>query len=328
MRRAFRSLCCGLLAGLAIVYGNARAADNAYPGNKPITIVVPFAAGGPTDTSARLLADALSREMGNPFVVENVPGAGSVVGTTRVANASPDGYTLLWGTASSLAIAPKLNKNIRYDPVASFAPISQVTAAPFVLVVAPKLEVGTLGDFVKLAKAQPGKLNFGSTGTGGSGHMVAELFNTSADIDTVHVPYNGGAPMMHALLAGDVDYIFDTPTTIVPMVQDKRVVALGVTSKEPWEALPGVEPLDRQGYAGFDATTWFGVLAPRGTPPERVALLNKHIVAVLDKPGLRQALQKAGFFVESSSPEAFAEKIVSEGEKWAQTIDAANISIE
>jgi len=321
--RLFRR--AGLLLACAAIASTAGAAG--FP-EKPITIVVPFAAGGPTDTSARVMAEALAKRVGTPIVIENVPGAGSVVGTTKVANAQPDGYTLLWGTASSLAIAPHFNQAVKYDPNTSFAPISQITAAPFVLAVTPKLGVATLDELIAKAKAEPDKLNYGSTGAGGSAHMISELFNSQAGIRTVHIPYSGGAPMMHALLAGDVNFIFDTPTTIVPMVESKRVVPLAVTSLERWPALPQVKTLDELGLRGFDATTWFGLLAPRGTPPERVDFLNQKIVETLQDKSVASALENAGFFVHSSTPQAFAQKIRDEGKRWGDTIRTANIQIQ
>jgi len=321
--RLFRR--AGLLLACAAIASTASAAG--FP-EKPITIVVPFAAGGPTDTSARVMAEALAKRVGTPIVIENVPGAGSVVGTTKVANATPDGYTLLWGTASSLAIAPHFNQAVKYDPNTSFAPISQITAAPFVLAVTPKLGVATLDELIAKAKAEPDKLNYGSTGAGGSAHMISELFNSQAGIRTVHIPYSGGAPMMHALLAGDVNFIFDTPTTIVPMVESKRVVPLAVTSLQRWPALPQVKTLDELGLRGFDATTWFGLLAPRGTPPERVDFLNQKIVETLQDKSVAGALENAGFFVQSSTPQAFAQKIRDEGKRWGDTIRTANIQIQ
>ncbi|MBV7485465.1 tripartite tricarboxylate transporter substrate binding protein [Bordetella sp. BOR01] len=323
IRRLFG--CATVLLACGVAGGPAQAA--AYPA-KPVTIVVPFAAGGPTDTSARVVAEALAKRLGTPVVVENVPGAGSVVGTTKVANAAPDGYTLLWGTASSLAIAPHFNQAVKYDPNTSFAPISEITAAPFVLAVTSKSKISTLDDLVSQAKAAPEKLNYGSTGAGGSAHMISELFNSQAGIRTVHIPYNGGAPMMHALLAGDVDFIFDTPTTIVPMVQGQRVVPLAVTSLERWPALPQVKTLDELGLQGFDATTWFGLLAPRGTPDERIRILNEKIVETLQDSSVARTLQEAGFFVHSSTPQAFAKKIRDEGERWGDIIRTANIRIQ
>ena len=321
----FRRLQRGLMALFAAA-GAAAAPAADYP-NKPVTIVVPFASGGPTDTSARVVATALAKQLNAPFVVENVPGAGSTIGTAKVAAARPDGYTLLWGTASALAIAPHLQE-VRYDPVGSFAPISLVVAAPFILVAKPALGVKNTDELVKLAKREPGKLNYASTGTGGTAHMITELFKDRAKVSALHVPYNGGGPMMTALLGGDVDILFDTPTTITPMVKSQRVVPLAVTSLQRWPDLPEVPTLDEQGYPGFDATTWFGLLAPKGTAPERISLLNEGIAAIVKDPDVVKALRTAGFFVEATTPAGFARKIDEDGKRWAALIKAAGISLK
>ena len=294
---------------------------------KPITVVVPFAAGGPTDTSARAFTSALSEEIGKAIVVENVPGAGGSIGTSRVANASPDGHTLLWGTGSALSILPNL-RELSYDPANSFAPISMILSAPFVLAVNPRLEVDTLEQFVQLGKSKPGELNYSSTGTGGTAHMIGEMFGMRTEIEAVHVPYNGGAPMMHAHFAGDVDYAFDTPTPIPAMAADNRIVPLAVTSLKRWPAFPELRTLDETGYKGFDATTWFGLLAPANTPRNRVDLLSAGVQKVLGKPAIRSQLTQAGFFIEGSTPDEFATKIADDNELWANIIKQANISIQ
>lgn len=298
-----------------------------YPA-RPVSIVVPFAPGGPSDVSARVVAKALSEEFGSQFVVENLPGAGAVVGTTKVANAKPDGYSLLWGTSSALAMAPNLNPNITYDPVKSFAPIAQVTAAPFVLITKPSLGVKTVSELVKLARTKPEKLNYGSTGAGGSAHMITELFKATARIDAVHVPYKGGAPMINAVLGGEVDFAFDTPTTVAPLIEADRVVPLAVTSMERWPGLPDVKTLSELGFSDFDATAWFGLLAPKGTPSDRVELLSGKVAEAMKKDEVVASLRAAGFFVRPSSPEGFARKIAQEGERWGDIARTANIKIE
>lgn len=299
----------------------------AFP-EKPITIVVPFAVGGPTDTSARVVAAAMTKGMGEKIIVENIPGAGSVVGTTHVANAKPDGYTLLWGTSSALAIAPHVYSNIRYDPHTSFAPVSLVVTSPFILAVRPSLNVKTVAQFVALAKAHPGKLNFASTGTGGSTHLTAELFQSVAGISSVHVPYNGGAPAMNALLSKNVDYLFDTPTTIVPMAKSGKILALAVTSAKRWPALPDVPTFQELGYKNFESTTWFGLLAPAGTPADRVTVLNKAVAAALQQPEVAKSLEHSGFVVHPSSQREFSDRITADGKKWGALIKAANIHLK
>lgn len=203
LSRLLTPLCLSLAA-----LSGATAHAGSYP-DKPITVIVPFAAGGPTDTSARTLATALSEAMGTPFVVENLPGAGGSIATARAAAAAPDGYTLLWGTGSALSILPNL-REVSYDAKTSFSPVSLVVSAPFIMAVRPTLNVKSIDEFVTTARARPNELNYSSSGTGGTAHMIGELFNMRAEVDAVHIPYNGGAPMMQAVLAGDVDYAFDT----------------------------------------------------------------------------------------------------------------------
>ncbi|RZJ12926.1 MAG: tripartite tricarboxylate transporter substrate binding protein, partial [Haliea sp.] len=248
------------------------------------TIVVPFATGGPTDTSARMIATALARESGATFVVENVPGAGATIGATKVAQAKPDGYTLLWGSGSTLAMTPHLYPNLKYDPVKSFAPIGLVVAQPFILVTNASRNIKSVKELVALAKASPGKLNFSSTGQGASSHLVAELFKAATSVSATHIPYNGGAPGVNALLANDVDFFFDTPTTVVPLIKAGKLTGLAATGSKRWEAVPEVPTMQQSGFADFDATTWFGLAAPAGTPPERVAALSKSLLKVLADP--------------------------------------------
>jgi tripartite-type tricarboxylate transporter receptor subunit TctC len=313
------------LSAVALVAASAGAQD--FP-SRPISIVVPFASGGPTDTSARIVSAAMARETGAAFVVENVPGAGATVGATKVAQAKPDGHTLLWGSGSSLAMTPHLYTTLKYDPIKSFAPVGLVVAQPFVLVAKPSLNVKSVRELVALAKAQPGKLNFSSTGQGASSHLVAELFKKESGVFATHVPYNGGAPATNALLSGDVDFYFDTPTTLVPLIKTGKLVALAVTSKKRWDDLPDVPSLNELGFTNFDATTWFGLVAPAGTPPERIAYLSKHLTNALAQPQVTSALKAAGFAVEPSAPDEFARKIASETARWGVTIRAAKIKLD
>jgi tripartite-type tricarboxylate transporter receptor subunit TctC len=319
-----RVLLSTIALGVAGLLGEAGAED--YP-SRPVTIVVPFAAGGPTDTSARIVAQALTKSSGNSFIVQNVPGAGAVIGATKVAQSEPDGYTVLWGSGSSLAMTPHVNDNVKYDPVKSFTPIGQVVAQPFVLVVKPGLAVKTIGELVEKIKAQPGKFNFASAGTGSSTHLVAELFSAASGTKATHVPYKGGAPAINAVVGGEVDYFFDTPTTVVPLAKAGRVDALATTSTKRWPALPEVPTMQESGFAGFDATTWFGMVAPRGLPADRVAYLSKHLLAVLEEPEVISSLEAGGFLVEPSKPEPFARKIASEFERWGKIVREANIKL-
>lgn len=317
------------LLGIA-AFGMAACASvnaQAYP-ERPITIIVPFAAGGPTDMSARLVANQMSREPGFTVVIENAPGAGAVIGASKGARAAPDGYTLLWGSASSLAMAPHLYPDIKYNPLTSFAPVGLVASQPFVLVAKPALGVKSIGDFVAKAKAAPGGMNYASTGRGASAHLVTELFQMAADVTATHIPYNGGAPAMNALLAGDVDFLFDTTTTTVPMALNKRVTAIGVAGDKRWAQLPDVPTFKEAGYKDFEASTWFGLLAPAGTPEAHVRLLNDRLNKAIKSPEVSAALEKAGFIIEGSTPEGFAKRIAADVARWGGTIKKANVKLD
>jgi len=315
------------VAALAALSHLSPALAQNYP-ERPITIIVPFAVGGPTDMSARLVATQMSKEPGFTVIVENAPGAGAVVGATKGARAAPDGYTLLWGSGSSLAMSPHLYPDIKYNPLTSFAPIGLVASQPFVMVAKPALGVKTIKDFVAKAQAAPGTLNYASTGRGASAHLAAELFQITAKVDATHIPYSGGAPAMNALLAGDVDFLFDTTTTTVPMIQSNKVVALGVADSKRWRQLPDVPTFQEAGYKDFEATTWFGLLAPAGTPEARVRLLNDRLNKALKAPEVVNALEKSGFVVESTTPEAFAQRIATDVARWGAIIKKANVKLD
>lgn len=295
---------------------------------RPVSIVVPFAAGGPTDTSARIVARALAAQTGKTFVVENVPGAGATIGATKVAQSKPDGYTVLWGSGSTLAMTPHLYKSLKYDPVKSFAPVGKVVEQPFVLVTNPAVGAQDLRDFVGKLKAAPGKYNFSSTGRGASSHLVAELFQTSAGLKATHVPYQGGAPAVKAVVAGDVHFLFDTPTTVVPQIRAGKLHALAVTGSKRWPLLPDVPTLQEAGFRDFDVTTWFGMVAPAGTPDDRIAYLSRELLAALKDPQVVAALEKANFQVSPSTPAAFARTIADEGARWGRVIRAAGIQLD
>lgn len=313
-----------LALGLAALCLSAHAED--YP-TRPVTIVVPFAAGGPTDLSARIVAGALGKATGANFIVENVPGAGATIGATKVAQATPDGYTLLWGSGSTLAMTPHLYKSLRYDPIKSFAPVGLVCSQPFVLVARSTLGVNNIHDFISLLKAHPNKYNFSSTGLGASSHLVAELFKTAASVTATHVPYNGGAPAANAVMAGNVDFLFDTPTTTVPLAKSGKVKALAVTGPKRWAPIGDVPTLQEAGFRDFDVTTWFGMVAPAGTPQARIDYLSRNLQAVLKDPQVIAAFQKGGFVVDSSTPEQFAKKISTELARWGGVIQAAGVQL-
>lgn len=314
----------GALAILAFA-GGAHAAG--YP-ERTVTIVVPYAPGGATDASARLLAQAFQKQTGGSFVVENVAGAGTTIGAAKVARAAADGYTLLWGGLTSNAMAPHLYPKLSYDGISSFAPISLIATQPYVLFVNAKSPYGKLADLMAKAKAEPGKLNFSSPGEGSSPHLTTELFLNATGLSVQHVPYKGAAPAMTGLLAGDVDMMVDTPTAPLPMFKAGRLRPLAVTSKQRLEDLPEVPTMQESGLANFEAATWFGLFAPRGTPPEVIATLNRLATTALKEPAVLEQMKQASFTPAPSTPEQLAEKVKSESAKWSRIIKEKNIRIE
>lgn len=298
-----------------------------YPA-RPVTIVVPYAPGGATDASARLVAQALQKQSGGTFIVENVAGAGTTIGTTRVAKANPDGYTLLWGGLSSHAMAPNLYSKLTFDPFTSFEPISMIASQPYVLIVNANSPYRTIADLVAKAKAAPGKLNFASPGQGSSPHLTTEMFLDATRISALHIPYKGAAPGMTAMLAGDIDFLVDTPTVPLPMIKTGRARALAVTSTKRLPELPDVPTMQESGLQGFEAYTWFGLFAPRGTPAEVVNSLNKMVNAVLKDPEVLAKMGQAGFAASASTPDELAQTVKKEHTKWGKIIKEKNIRLE
>jgi tripartite-type tricarboxylate transporter receptor subunit TctC len=314
----------GALAAFAIG-GSAWAAG--YP-ERTVTIVVPYAPGGATDASARLLAQAFQKQSGGTFVVENVAGAGTTIGAAKVARAAADGYTLLWGGLTSNAMAPHLYAKLSYDGINSFAPISLIATQPYVLFVNAQSPFGKLGDLIAKAKAEPGKLNFASPGEGSSPHLTTELFLNATRLSIQHVPYKGAAPAMTGLLAGDVDMMVDTPTAPLPMIKAGRLRPLAVTSRQRLADLPEVPTMAENGLADFEASTWFGLFAPRGTPPEVIARLNRMATTALSEPAVLEQMKQANFTPAPSTPEQLADKVKAESAKWNRIIREKNIRLE
>ena len=298
-----------------------------YP-ERPVTIVVPYAPGGATDASARLLAQAFQKQSGGNFLVENVAGAGTTIGAAKVARAAADGYTLLWGGLTSNAMAPHLYAKLSYDGSTSFAPISMIATQPYLLFVNAKSSIRTLADLIAKAKAEPGKLNFSSPGEGSSPHLTTELFLNATRLSAQHIPYKGAAPAMTGLLAGDVDMMVDTPTAPLPMIRTARLRALAVTSAARLPELPDVPTMQESGLAGFEAYTWFALFAPRGTPPEVIDALNKMANAALKDPAVLEQMKQASFTPAPSTPAQLAETVRTDSAKWGRIIKEKNIRLE
>ena len=328
----YRNIRC-VLALLAIVATAiaapltfAQGAAN-YPA-KPVRLVVPFPAGGTTDILARAVAQRLSEAWGQQVIVDNRPGAGGNIGSDLVAKAKPDGYTLLMGTVGTHAINPSLYRNMPYDHVKDFAPVILVAGVPNVLVVNPSLPVHSVPELIAYAKANPGKLNFASSGNGTSIHLSGELFKAMTGVEMTHVPYKGSAPALTDLIGGQVQLMFDNLPSSLPFIKAGKLRALAVTSGARAAALPDLPTLAESGLPGFEASSWFGVLAPAGTSRDIVAKLNGAIAGWLASPEAKEKLLAQGAIAAGGTPEDFARHIGAETSKWAKVVKASGAHID
>ena len=303
------------------------AAAQAYP-NKPIKLVVPYAPGGGADGVARIVAKRVSEQIGQGIVIENKGGAGSIVGTDQVAKAEPDGYTLLLGQSGPISINPAVYKSLPYDPIRDFAPVTMMTGYPYILVVNADFPARTLQEFVALAKAKPGTMNYGSTGVGAANHLVAELFDRKAGLQITHVPYRGTALAVADLLAGTLTLVFGDPVTVLPHLKSGKLRALAVTSAQRSPVAPEVPTVAESGYPGFEALAWHGILAPAKTPPAIVDRLNAEFVKALADPATRELLVNQALAPVGSSPQAFADFIKADTATWKAVAADAKIVVE
>src|SRR5664279_2053157 len=316
-----------VLAAFMVVLGAQQAsAQSNYP-NRAVRILVGFTPGTAPDLAARILANKFSEDWGTPFLVENVPGAGSNIATDRVAKATLDGYTLLMGGNPSLVISPSLYEKLPYDPEKDFAPISQVFVAANVLTVPPGSSAKSVADVVALAKAQPGKLTYGHAGVGTSQHLGAELFKYMAHVEITAVAYRGTTALMPDLLAGRLDLSFANIVNVVPLAKDGKLRALAVTSLKRSALAPDLPPMAESGYPGFEAVPWFGLLAPAGTPPDVVKKLHDETVKVLALPEIRKQFAETGLEPIGNTPAEFAAAIKTETPQWAKVIKEAGIKL-
>lgn len=300
-----------LLLSAVLLAGTAWVAAQEYP-SKPVRLIVPFAPGGGNDIVARAIAQQLSASLGRQFVVDNRAGAGGVVGAELAAKSPADGYTLFLGGVGSHAVNPNLHARLPYDPVTDFAPITLIASAPSVLVVHPSVPARTIEEFTALAKANPGKLNFASNGNGSSAQLAAVLYESMAGVRMVHVPYKGLAPALADLLSGEVQLMFSSMVAIIPHIKTGRLRALAVTGKKRSPLLPEVPTLEESGLRGYEAGSWYGILAPAGTPPQIVAKLNAGIVQALQQPAVRERLAAEGAEAIGGTPGEFAAHINAE----------------
>jgi tripartite-type tricarboxylate transporter receptor subunit TctC len=325
MRAAWNSVALAL--ALAASYSISGSAADDYP-SRPIRIIVPYAPGGGADTVARIVARRVTDTIGQPLVIENRTGAGSILGTDAVAKAEPDGYTLLLGQSGPISINPAVYKDLRYDPVKDFAPVTMTTAYPYILVVNAKLPARSLPEFVALAKSQPGAMNYGTTGIGAANHLVAELFNGKAGLKMTHIPYRGTALAVGDLVAGQVTMVFGDPISVLPHMQSGSLRALAVTSLQRSAVAPEVPTVAESGFPGFDALAWHGILAPAKTPPAIVKKLNAEIVNALKHPETQALLVKQAMQTVGNTPEEFAAFIRNDIAVWKAVAAEADVSVK
>ncbi|AMN38699.1 Bug family tripartite tricarboxylate transporter substrate binding protein [Rhodoplanes sp. Z2-YC6860] len=310
-----RALCAALLSSLLLFETSALHAQS-YP-SKNIKLVVPFGPGGPTDVAARVVSQVLQSALGQSVVIENRPGAGGATGTRSVATAEPDGYTLLIGTSATLGVVPALYKNPGYDPVSSFAPVAKISDSTTVLIVHPNFPANSIKELVAYAKANPGKLSYASAGAGNQTHLAAELLNARTGISAVHVPYKSGAEMVTAVLGEQVQMSFPDISILLPLIAEKKVKALAVTSAARHPLLPDVPTMTESGVADYVTTFWTGVIVPAGTPSDIVGKLNAAINDGLKTPAMRDTLAHFGAVPAPGSPADFGAFIASEKAKWS-----------
>lgn len=310
-----------LLAGHASGQGPARD----YP-NRPVRLLVPYAAGSTTTNLAQMLAEKLGPAIGGAVYVENKPGAGGNVGMQFIAKSAPDGYSLLMAPIG-IAINPSLYSNLGYDVMTDLAPIGLYAAVPNLLVVNSEVPVTTLEEFIAYARKNPGKLNYASSGAGSSSHLASEMLKSYGKLDIVHVPYKGGGPAMTDVLGGRIQMLFDQTPGVLPHIPGGRIRVLGVSTAAPSAAVPGVPPVASV-MPGFDMSVWFGIMAPAGTSPEIIRKLNAAMVSVVQTPAFRAALKSMGVDALTSSPDEFGFFLRKEKDKWAKVVRDASITLE
>nr|WP_145545861.1 tripartite tricarboxylate transporter substrate binding protein [Variovorax boronicumulans] len=298
-----------------------------YP-TKPVRLIVPYPPGGTTDLLARLVAAGLGEKLGQSFTVENRAGASGAIGSLAVAKAPADGYTLVMATISSHGINSALNKALPYDPVADFAPITCVASTPNVITVNAQLPVKTLPELLAMARAQPGKLSFGSTSAGGSPHMSVELLKMMAGVDMVHIPYKGGGPMLTDLIGGQIPVGVDNLPSSMAHIQSGHIRALAVTTAQRWPGTPDIPTVAESGVPGYEASAWFGLLAPAGTPRPVVDLLQRSVAELLRQPAAAQRLQEMGAAPVVNAPDDFGRQIAAEIDKWKKVVAATGVKVE
>ncbi len=320
-----RIAAAALLAAAALHTGSAAA--QAYP-SKPIRLMVPFPPGGSTDIIARIVAQKLTAQLGQPMVVENRGGAGGTIGTAVVAKAAPDGYSLMVGTTSTHVVAPSVYAKLEYDPVKDFAPVSLMAVTPYLLVVNPAVQAKTVKELVELMRAQPGRLNYASAGIGSTTHLAMEMLKFASGTYALHIPYNGNGPAGAAVIAGQVEILFGSLPAVLPHARSGRVRALAVGTLKRSPSLPEVPTVAESGYPGFDASLWLAIMAPAGTPAPVIERLHKEVVAAVSAPETRDLLDKNGAEVLTSTPGELAAMIRDGVAKYAKIVKTAGVTAQ
>lgn len=297
-----------------------------YP-TRPVTIVVPFAAGGGSDLLARLVAQRLEKRMGRTFVIENRPGGGTTLAAMAIVRAAPDGYTLMQATSSTMAINVTIAKQLPYDPMKDLAPVALLTSSPFLLAVSTGSPVKSVADLIALAKAKPGGLNYGSAGPGSMHHLSAELFTSLTGTQMVHVPYKATPPAITDLMAGHIHVLFGDGPSVLPQAREGKLRVLAVSSAVRSDATPEIPTLQEQGVAGFESASWQMIVAPAATPPEIVALLNREVRAVFSDPEVKEELTRRGMGPQvTGSPEQLRDYVKAEIARWSPIVKRAGVA--
>ena len=312
---------------LSAIILTAAHGQTTYP-NRSIRVVVPFAAGGPTDAAMRIIAPRFSEFLGQQIIIENRGGAGGATGTEFVAKSTPDGYTLVHGSIGGLAVSPTLNPKLGYNTLRNLAPISQTVNVAYIVTLHPSVPAKSIKELLALARARPGKLNYGSGGAGTGPNLAGELLNMMAGVSIVHVPYKGTAPALTALLSGEVDITFDNLLIVLPQIKAGRVRPIAATGDARSKLLPELPTMAESGLPGYSATGWYGLLAPIATPKDIVARLNTEFTRALRSPDVSERLNSTAAEPAPGTPEQFAAFIRSETDKWAKVVRATNMKPE
>lgn len=324
LRRVSHAACASLLcAATAVLPAQAQN----YPA-KAVRVVVPFPAGGPTDVVTRIIAPRLSEALGQPVVIDNRGGAGGAIGTELVAKSPPDGYTVLAGTIGGLAVSPTLNPKLGYDTLRDLAPITQLVNVSYIVTLHPSVPAKSMRELLALAKARPGKLNYGSAGAGTGPHLAGELLNMMVGVKLVHVPYKGSAPAQTALLAGEVDLNFENTLLVLPHIQSGRLRPLAATGTTRQKLLPDLPTVAEAGVPGFSASGWYGMMAPVAVPKDIIGKLNAAVTRALRSPDVADRLNKLAAEPAPGTPEQFSAFLRSEIGKWANVVKAANMKAD